>query len=107
MRACNPLLQSGGGFPAFLVERSRKGAAIGDGGECKQPVRSCLCAHVATIWERASPCLLTMEAFLSGHQLTLAPFGGLANSPPSLIEAPDYEQEYKHMKGHTDPRCLK
>jgi hypothetical protein len=24
MRACNPLLQSGGGFPVFLVERSRK-----------------------------------------------------------------------------------
>ena len=29
-----------------------------------------------------------MEAFLSGQQPTLAPFRGLANSPPYLIEAP-------------------
>jgi len=29
-----------------------------------------------------------MEAFLSGHQPTLAPFGDLANYPPYLIEAP-------------------
>jgi hypothetical protein len=51
------------------------GAAIGDGGEFDQPFRSCFCGHLATIWERTSPYLLNMEAFLSGHQPTLAPFG--------------------------------
>ena len=37
-----------------------------------------------------------MEAFLSGHQPTLAPSGGLANYPPYLIEAPREQERQFH-----------
>jgi len=39
-----------------------------------------------------------MKAFLSGHQPTLAPFGGLANYPPYLIEALVTRLEGEHHR---------